>query len=158
MHEAPYANNGLPMGLHVAPGLLGKGIGTDCLLCHAGRVAGQTVVGLGNSALLLGSVFALTMVFPLISLDSGEPFYLPAPWAVAAGGPFGWVVLGLGALTIGYRCRQRATWPDPWTLSAGGLGLPCFCAAARSASRASGRMSSRRSRSGGTSSGNTLSR
>src|SRR5262249_11895555 len=56
-HEAPYPNNGLPMGLHVAPGLLGKGIGTDCLLCHSGRVAGQTVVGLGNSALDLQGLF-----------------------------------------------------------------------------------------------------
>jgi hypothetical protein len=57
LHEAAYPNNGLPMGLHVAPGLLGKGIGTDCLLCHAGRVAGQTVVGLGNSALDLQGLF-----------------------------------------------------------------------------------------------------
>jgi mono/diheme cytochrome c family protein len=57
LHEAPYPNNGLPMGLHVAPGLLGKGIGTDCLLCHAGRVAGQTIVGLGNSAVDLQGLF-----------------------------------------------------------------------------------------------------
>jgi mono/diheme cytochrome c family protein len=57
LHAAPYPNNGLPMGLHVAPGLLGKGIGTDCLLCHAGRVAGQTVIGLGNSALDLQGLF-----------------------------------------------------------------------------------------------------
>jgi hypothetical protein len=51
LYEAPYPNNDLPMGLHVAKGLLSKGIGTDCLLCHAGRVAGRTVIGLGNSAL-----------------------------------------------------------------------------------------------------------
>jgi mono/diheme cytochrome c family protein len=57
LHEAPYPNNGLPMGLHVAGGLLGKGVGTDCLLCHAGRVAGQTIVGLGNSALDLQGLF-----------------------------------------------------------------------------------------------------
>jgi mono/diheme cytochrome c family protein len=57
LHEAPYPNNDLPMGLHVAPGLLGKGIATDCLLCHAGRVAGQTIVGLGNSALDLQGLF-----------------------------------------------------------------------------------------------------
>ena len=44
-------------GSHVTPGLLGKGIGTDCLLCHAGRVAGQTVIGLGNSALDLQGLF-----------------------------------------------------------------------------------------------------
>jgi mono/diheme cytochrome c family protein len=57
LHEAPYPNNGLPMGFHVAPGLLGKGIGTDCLLCHAGRVAGQTIIGVGNSALDLQGLF-----------------------------------------------------------------------------------------------------
>jgi mono/diheme cytochrome c family protein len=58
LHEAPYPNNGLPMGLHIAPGpLLGKGVGTDCLLCHAGRVAGQTIIGLANSALDLQGLF-----------------------------------------------------------------------------------------------------
>jgi mono/diheme cytochrome c family protein len=72
LNEAPYPNNGLPMGLHVAPGLLGKGIGTDCLLCHAGRVAGQTVIGLGNSALDLQGLFdemypagGVRMTFPV---------------------------------------------------------------------------------------------
>ena len=57
LHEAPYANDGLPMGLHVTPGPLGKGIATDCLLCHAGRVAGQTIVGVGNAALDLQGLF-----------------------------------------------------------------------------------------------------
>jgi hypothetical protein len=51
LHAAPYDNGGLPMGCHEARGLFGKGVGTDCLLCHAGTVAGRTVVGLGNSTL-----------------------------------------------------------------------------------------------------------
>ena len=51
LHEAPYDNAGLPMGLHPARGLFGKGFGTDCLLCHAGAVAGQTIVGVGNTTL-----------------------------------------------------------------------------------------------------------
>lgn len=49
--EAPYENHGLPMGFHFTEGFLGKGIVNDCLLCHAGTVAGQTIIGLGNSTL-----------------------------------------------------------------------------------------------------------
>src|SRR5687768_7250034 len=45
LHPAPYDNGGLPMGLHLAPGFFGKGVVNDCLLCHAGRVAGQTIIG-----------------------------------------------------------------------------------------------------------------
>ncbi len=55
--EAPYANQALPMGFHEARGLLGKGVGNDCLLCHAGTVAGQTVVGLGNASIDLQSLY-----------------------------------------------------------------------------------------------------
>ncbi len=62
LHPAPYENNGLPMGLHYSRGLLGKGVVNDCLLCHAGVVAGQTVIGLGNASLdlqgLLGDLAA----------------------------------------------------------------------------------------------------
>ncbi len=57
LQRAPYTNNGLPMGLHVSAGLFGKGLINDCLLCHAGRVAGQTVIGLGNASLDLQSLF-----------------------------------------------------------------------------------------------------
>jgi mono/diheme cytochrome c family protein len=57
LHEAPYPNGGLPMGLREAKGLFGKGVGNDCMLCHAGRVAGQTVLGLGNNALDLQGLF-----------------------------------------------------------------------------------------------------
>jgi cytochrome c2 len=57
LHAPPYENNGLPMGLHVTQGPLGKGLINDCLLCHAGRVAGQTIVGLGNASLDLQSLF-----------------------------------------------------------------------------------------------------
>lgn len=63
LNEAPYANGGLPMGLHAARGLFfGTGVGTDCLVCHAGTVAGRTIVGLGNSTMdlegLLGDLLA----------------------------------------------------------------------------------------------------
>ena len=59
LHEPPYDNGGLPMGFTRSAGLLGlgTGLGSDCLLCHAGRVAGQTIVGLGNTALDMQSLY-----------------------------------------------------------------------------------------------------
>jgi mono/diheme cytochrome c family protein len=57
LFEAPYANQGMPMGFHEASGLLSKGLGNDCLLCHAGSIAGQTVIGLGNASLDLESLY-----------------------------------------------------------------------------------------------------
>jgi mono/diheme cytochrome c family protein len=53
LHQTPYPNDGLPMGLRPAslPFGLGKGIGMDCLVCHGGSIAGQSYVGLGNSIL-----------------------------------------------------------------------------------------------------------
>jgi mono/diheme cytochrome c family protein len=53
LHQAPYPNDGLPMGLRPAalPLGLGKGIGMDCMVCHGGSIAGQSYVGLGNAIL-----------------------------------------------------------------------------------------------------------
>ncbi len=53
LHEAPYPNGGLPMGLRPAslPFGLGKGIAMDCMVCHAGSLAGKSYVGLGNATL-----------------------------------------------------------------------------------------------------------
>ncbi len=56
LHEAPYDNDDLPMGLHAVRDR-GKGVANDCLVCHAGRVAGQTIVGLGNASLDLQGLF-----------------------------------------------------------------------------------------------------
>ena len=52
-HEAPYPNNGYPMGFREAdmPLGLGKGVAQDCMLCHGGSIAGRSYVGLGNTAL-----------------------------------------------------------------------------------------------------------
>src|SRR5262249_43903861 len=49
MHAAPYDNEGLPMGLVYARSLFGKGITVNCLMCHAGSLFGEPVVGLGNA-------------------------------------------------------------------------------------------------------------
>ena len=57
LHEAPYPNDGLPMGLRKADYLFGKGIGIDCMLCHGGSINGQSIVGLGNSSLDVHSLF-----------------------------------------------------------------------------------------------------
>jgi mono/diheme cytochrome c family protein len=70
LHEAPYENGGLPMGLHSAQGLFGRGVATDCLLCHGSAVAGRTVVGLGNSTMDLAGFFG-------DMLAAGPPVNLP---------------------------------------------------------------------------------
>jgi hypothetical protein len=57
LSTAPFDNHGLPMGLQQGKRLIGKGIVNNCLLCHGGTVAGQTIVGLGNSALDLQGLF-----------------------------------------------------------------------------------------------------
>jgi mono/diheme cytochrome c family protein len=54
---APYDNHGLPLGLMEVRGLLGPGVVNNCLLCHAGAVAGQTYVGLGNASLDVQALF-----------------------------------------------------------------------------------------------------
>jgi hypothetical protein len=71
LHEAPYDNNGLPMGLHEVRGTFGKGISTDCLLCHAGAVAGQTIIGLANNSL------EMQALFDEMSLADGNAFNVP---------------------------------------------------------------------------------
>jgi mono/diheme cytochrome c family protein len=57
LHAAPFDNKGRPMGLIEAPRFLAKGITNNCLLCHAGTIAGQTIVGLGNASLDLQGLF-----------------------------------------------------------------------------------------------------
>jgi mono/diheme cytochrome c family protein len=53
LHEAPYDNDGLPMGLRPAPLAFGfgKGVSMDCMVCHGGSIGGKSYVGLGNSVL-----------------------------------------------------------------------------------------------------------
>jgi cytochrome c5 len=57
LFEPDYPNAGLPMGLRPAPGLFGKGVGNDCMLCHASSLFGKPVMGLGNSAVDLQTLF-----------------------------------------------------------------------------------------------------
>lgn len=57
LHSAPFDNKGLPMGLRRTRGLLGESITNDCLVCHAGSIAGESIIGLGNASLDLQSLF-----------------------------------------------------------------------------------------------------
>jgi hypothetical protein len=77
LHAAPYENRGLPIGLHEARGLFSKGVATDCLLCHAGRVAGQTVIGVGNAAIDLQGLFE--------ELTAGDAVKLVVPFRFSHG-------------------------------------------------------------------------
>jgi mono/diheme cytochrome c family protein len=74
LHVAPYDNDGLPMGLHFSKGLFGKGVVNDCLLCHAGVVAGQTVIGVGNASLDLQSLFEDLMAIEKLPLKISVRF------------------------------------------------------------------------------------
>src|SRR5262249_19736046 len=51
LHPAPYANDGLPMGLRRGNGTGGikSGIQLDCMVCNGGSIGGASYVGLGNS-------------------------------------------------------------------------------------------------------------
>jgi mono/diheme cytochrome c family protein len=71
LHAAPYDNHGRPMGLSEVSGLRGKGLVNSCLLCHAGTVAGQTIIGLGNSTL------DLQALFEELSQADGLPLSMP---------------------------------------------------------------------------------
>jgi mono/diheme cytochrome c family protein len=57
LHAAPLDKGGRPLGLLEARGLLRTGLVNNCLLCHAGTVAGQTIIGLGNAGLDLQALF-----------------------------------------------------------------------------------------------------
>jgi mono/diheme cytochrome c family protein len=57
LHPAPYPNDGYPMGLRPAPGLFGKALTNDCLVCHGGSILGKSYVGLGNSSLDFQSLY-----------------------------------------------------------------------------------------------------
>jgi hypothetical protein len=76
LHAAPYDNDGLPMGLHAARGVLSKGIVNDCLLCHAGSVAGETYLGLGNASLDLQGLFDELSAAGAVKMDF--PFHFSA--------------------------------------------------------------------------------
>lgn len=76
---APFAHPGLPLGLVHAQSLFGKGIVNNCLMCHAGSIAGQTYIGLGNASLDLQSLF------DELSAADGDHFRFPFEFSKVRG-------------------------------------------------------------------------
>jgi mono/diheme cytochrome c family protein len=77
---APYANADLPMGLRKAPlGILGNGLGIDCMTCHGGRLFDKSIVGLGNNSLDIQSLF------DDLNQASGSPTKTPFDFCHARG-------------------------------------------------------------------------
>jgi mono/diheme cytochrome c family protein len=57
LHPAPFDNGRYPLGLREAKGLFGKGVATDCMLCHGGSIIGKSYIGLGNATLDIQALF-----------------------------------------------------------------------------------------------------
>ena len=77
LHESPREGDSMPLGLKKMPTPFGPTLGHNCLPCHAGRIAGQTVIGLGNASLDLQSL--------LEDLTAREPIPVPMPFRIANG-------------------------------------------------------------------------
>lgn len=58
LHPAPFPNGRYPMGLREATSLFGKGITSDCMICHGGSILGKSYVGLGNASLDIHGLFS----------------------------------------------------------------------------------------------------
>jgi mono/diheme cytochrome c family protein len=94
LHTAPYPNDGLPLGLRKADLIIGKGIGTDCMLCHGGSVLGKSYVGLGNSTL------DIQALFEDLAKASGLPGKLPFTFSNVRGTN---EADGFGVYLLGFR-------------------------------------------------------
>jgi mono/diheme cytochrome c family protein len=57
LHEAPYPNDGLPMGLRRTERRGTPAVGIDCMLCHAGALFGRSIVGVPNTSIDLAALF-----------------------------------------------------------------------------------------------------
>lgn len=77
LHASPREGDSMPLGLKKMPTPFGPTLGHNCLPCHAGRIAGQTVIGLGNASLDLQSL--------LEDLTAREPIPVPMPFRIANG-------------------------------------------------------------------------
>lgn len=75
--ESPRSGDSMPLGLKKVSTPFGSTLGHNCLLCHAGRIAGQTVIGLGNASLDLQSLVE--------DLTAREPIPLPLPFRISNG-------------------------------------------------------------------------
>jgi len=116
LHEAPFDNQGLPMGIRDT----GDGYVTfDCLLCHASTVAGQVVLGAANSTLDVQSLLddmtkgaAMVGITPPVSLTDRTQA-AGAVDAIGMGFAFGEAFYGVPDGTLHKDCgweRAPAWW------------------------------------------------
>jgi mono/diheme cytochrome c family protein len=94
LHPAPYANDGLPMGLRSVPYLpLVRGLTIDCMACHGGSIFGKSYIGLPNSSL------DIQALFEDLAGAANMPVKLPFTFSQARGtneaGAFSVYLLGL---------------------------------------------------------------
>jgi mono/diheme cytochrome c family protein len=108
LHEAPYPNNGLPMGLRKQSFSfgLGQGISMDCMVCHGGSIFGKSYVGLGNSTLDYQAFYEEMIA------ASGRPRKTPFRFCNVRGTS---EAGGMAVFLLGYRepdLRLRLSWID----------------------------------------------
>jgi mono/diheme cytochrome c family protein len=72
---APFDNGQYPLGLRAN----GDSVGFDCLLCHADRVAGKTILGVGNSRLDLQRLYADLVTLADLAPKFGYSITKPPP-------------------------------------------------------------------------------
>ncbi|MBC8289344.1 MAG: hypothetical protein H8E37_03415, partial [Planctomycetes bacterium] len=77
LHKSPIEGDSMPLGLKKMPTPFGPTLGHNCLPCHAGRIAGQTIIGLGNASLDLQSLVE--------DLTAREPISIRMPFRIANG-------------------------------------------------------------------------
>lgn len=77
LHKSTRPNDPYPMGLKAQQNPFGPLFSNNCLMCHAGKIAGRTVIGLGNASLDLQSL--------LEDLRAGERFKFTLPFKLANG-------------------------------------------------------------------------
>ena len=105
LHEAPYPNDGLPMGFRKAPRLLNTGVGIDCMLCHGGAIMGKSYVGLGNSALDVQAVFE--ELAKADGLSGTLPFTFTNVRGTSEAGGFGVYLLGFRNPDLSLRVPRK---------------------------------------------------
>jgi mono/diheme cytochrome c family protein len=105
LHEAPYPNDGLPMGFRKAQRLLNTGVGIDCMLCHGGSIMGKSYIGLGNTAL------DVQAVFEELTKTDGLPVKLPFTFTNVRGtseaGGFGVYLLSFRNPDLSFRSSRK---------------------------------------------------
>jgi len=76
--EAPWDNDGYPLGIHAVDGTMAT---IDCLLCHSDVVAGEVVVGAGNSRVDFQGLHDDLVLMNERAPDFGLPS-LTLPWTM----------------------------------------------------------------------------